>query len=215
MRLHQLLLAAIVAATASTGLIAQSFVLGFDSQTDGSAANLSAPSGVSFAVGTFSPDLDSEGDFIDGSDRWRVDVDADAVLVRNPSFYDRGAAPSSPNALDAVFDTVLVSFSSPQVVSGFSVRLDNDTFGFDGLAIEFYSVGSSSNTLLGSIPIDQAVPGFLATLAGPLAGVDFVVLPAGALYDDLSFTAVPEPSEWGFLAAGALGAVAWFRSRRS
>jgi len=203
---------AVFAAAAS--LQAQSFLIDFDSVSNGASANLAAPAGVSFGIGTFSPNLDSEGDVIPGSSRWKVDTSAGSPVVRTPSFYDRGAAPSSPNALDAVFDTVLLRFNASMALSSFSVTLDNDTFGTDGLAIEFYSVGATSNTLLASIPIDQAVPGLIASLSTPISGVDLVVLPSGAMYDNLAFTAVPEPSEWAVAAAGMLGVVAWVRRSR-
>jgi hypothetical protein len=215
MNLSRSLFAASAVFAAAASLQAQSFLIDFDSVSDGASANLAAPSGVSFGIGTFSPNLDSEGDVIPGTSRWQVDVSAGSPVVRNPSFYDRGAAPSAPNALDAVFETVLVRFGSTMSLSSFSVALDNDTFGTDGTAIEFYSVGATVNTLLASISIDQSIPGLIASLSTPISGVDLVVLPSGAMYDSLSFTAVPEPSEWAVAAAGMMGVVAWMRSRRA
>jgi hypothetical protein len=194
-------------------LSAQSFNFGFDSLADGADANLGAPAGVTFHVGTFSPVLDSEGDAIPGSDRWSVDAGSGAVVVRNPSFYDRGAAPSSPNALDSVFDTTLLMFGTSQILSAFSVTLDQDTFGENPVNIEFYSVGASANTLLGSIAVNQNTPGFIATLSGSLAGVDMIVLPSGALYDNFSYTAVPEPETYLFVSAGLLCGFGLLRRR--
>ncbi len=199
--------------TGASHLNAQSFNFGFDGLADGANADLGAPAGVTFRVGTFSPDLDSEGDAIPGSDRWTVDDSAGPVAVRNPSFYDRGAAPSNPNALDSVFDTSLMLFSSPQSLSAFSVTLDLDTFGDNPVSIEFYSIGASANTLLGSISVDQNTPGFLATFSGSLAGVDMIVLPSGALYDSFSYTAVPEPGTYAFVSAGLLCGFGLLRRR--
>lgn len=186
------------ALVAAASLHGQSFTFNFDSLADGAAANLAVPAGTSFEVGTFTPDLDIDGDAIPGSERWRIDLFAAPVVVRDPQFYDRGAAPSGPNALDAVFDPTLLVFSAPQSLLNFSVTLDNDSFGDSAAVIEFYSVGANSNTLLASIPIDQTTPGLIASLSVPVAGVDMVVLPAGAMYDNISYTAVPEPSTYAF-----------------
>ena len=215
MNFSRSLIAASAVFAAAASLQAQSFLIDFDSVSDGASANLAAPSGVSFGIGTFSPNLDSEGDVIPGTSRWQVDTSAGSPVVRNPSFYDRGAAPSAPNALDAVFETVLVRFGSSMALSNFSIALDNDSFGTDGVAIEFYSVGATANTLLASIAIDQSIPGLIASLSTPITGVDMVVLPSGALYDSLAFTVVPEPSEWAVAAAGMMGVIAWMRSRRA
>lgn len=206
-------LAVLALLAGASQLNAQSFTFGFDSLADGANADLGAPAGVTFRVGTFAPDLDSEGDAIPGSERWAVDASAGAVVVRNPSFYDRGAAPSAPNALDSVFDTTLMLFSTPQSLSAFSVTLDLDTFGDNPVSLDFYSIGPSANTLLGSIPVDQNTPGFLATLSGPLAGVDMIVLPSGALYDSFSFTAVPEPETYALVSAGLLCGFGLLRRR--
>jgi hypothetical protein len=194
-----------------TAAHAQSFNFGFDSIADGANADLGAPAGVTFRLGTFSPDLDSDGDTISGSDRWQVDTGD--VVVRPPSFYDRGAAPSSPNALDSINGTTLMLFSSSQTLGSFSVTLDGDTFGENPVYLEFYSVGTSANTLLGSITLDQTTPFFVGTLGTTLANVDMIVLPSGALYDNFSYTVVPEPSDYAIATAAMLGAYGYFRRR--
>ena len=70
---------------------AQSYSITFDSLNSGTPANLAAPIGVSFGEGTWSPDYDSDGDAIQGTERWRLFDGASPILVRNPTFYDRGS----------------------------------------------------------------------------------------------------------------------------
>jgi hypothetical protein len=117
------------------------------------------------------------------------------------------------NALDAVDQSVLFSFSTPQDISAFGVTLDNSTLGTPfGTAIEFYN---ALDSLLYSINVDQTSSGFSVNQSAlALTGVSKVVLPAGAFYDNLSMTtsAVPEPSR--FLLLGLGSCVAVFRRRR-
>jgi hypothetical protein len=207
------LAAALLLAAATTGAVAQSFSIGFDALSEAAPANGAAPSLVSFGVGTFSPNLDGEGDAIPGTERWRLLGSAGPVVVLDPQFYGRGVAPSAPRALDSVFDTTLMLFTSRQAVTSFSVTLDQGGFGFSDMFIELYQVGATTNTLLASIPVDQTIPGFVATLSAPVAGVDMVVLPAGSLYDNLNFTAVPEPADYALVGSGLLGAIALLRRK--
>ncbi len=187
---------------------AQSYVINFDSLRSGNEANLAAPSGVRFSEGTFSPNLDSNGDAILNSNRWRTADLAQSILVSNPADYGRGLAPSGALALDSVFQPTLLRFSSPQNLQTFSITLDRDPLGESVSTINFYSVGIDSNSLLGSISVNQTIPGFIGSLSSPLKGVDMIVLPSGALYDNISFSgsAVPEPAE---SALAALGLCSW------
>ena len=201
--------AAVLAAHAAN---AQNYFLNFDAGLPGSLANDQAPSGLSFHYGALLPNLDEYGDPIPGTDRWQIDTYAPGVTVENPDlFYGRGPAPSLSNALDSVFSPTLMLFTTPQELSVFSLTLDNDTLGTPGLFIEFYASGLTTDTLLASLAIDQLTPGFIANI-GAVSGVDKIVLPAGALYDNVSFTVVPEPATGALFGLGILGVI--FRKRR-
>ena len=196
------LVAGILFAAASQ---AQSISITFDTLSSGTPANLAAPTGVSFGEATWSPDVDGDGDVIAGTERWRLFEGSSPILVRNPLFYDRGSAPSGLVALDGVFQPTLIRFSSPQMLAQFSVTLDKDTYGDPSAAIEFYRVGAAGNTLLASIPANQASPGFTSALAAPVSGVDMVLLPSGALYDNIQYSSIPEPSSVALSLVGLAG----------
>lgn len=145
---------------------------------------------------------------------YRPDTTAPGLAFGDPSARGYGA-PIAGNALDAVDQAVLFSFSSPQDFTSFAVTLDNSTLGTPfGTNVEFYN---ALDALLYSIPVDQTVSGFSVNQALSLTGVSKVVLPAGAFYDNASFTvaatAVPEPSR--ALLLGLFGGVALFRRRRA
>jgi hypothetical protein len=212
---HPIPVATAAALLLATAASAQSYSISFDTLNSGTPANLAAPSGVSFNEGTWSPDYDTEGDAIAGTERWRLFDGANPILVRNPSFYDRGTAPSGVVALDGVFQPTLMRFSSPQMLAQFSVTLDNDTYGDPAATIQFYRVGMTGNTLLGSIPANQASAGFTAALAAPISGVDMVVLPAGALYDDIRYSSVPEPGSTALCILGISGLALFLRRSRA
>ena len=206
------LMAGLLLATASQ---AQSISITFDALNSGTPANQAAPTGVSFGEASWSPDLDTDGDVIAGTERWRLFDSSSPILVRNPAFYDRGSAPSGLVALDGVFQPTLVRFSSPQMLAQFSVTLDKDTYGDPGAMIEFYRVSSTGNTLLASIPANQTSPGFTAALAAPISGVDMVLLPSGALYDNIQYSSIPEPSSVALSLVGLAGFGALLFRRRA
>jgi len=145
---------------------------------------------------------------------FRPDLTAPAIAVGAPSARGYGSAILG-NALDAVDQAVLFSFSAPQDISAFAVTLDNSTLGTPfGTNVEFYS---SLDALLYSIPLDQTVSGFSVNqTALSIAGVSKVVLPSGAFYDNASLSvtasAVPEPSRT--LLLGLFGVASVLRRRR-
>lgn len=197
-------------AAVTTGHV-QAVGLDFDAQASGTDANLNAPVGLTIDYAAYLPLQDGFGDDIPGTEAWRVDGSAGPVLVQEPqSFYGRGAAPSPLNALDAVFQPVLLSFSTPFYMTSFSVTLDNDTFGGANESVLFYD---ASDSLLLSAPVDQTVAGFQLN-TGIIGNVSKVVLPSGGLYDNVS--AVPEPGVGMLLVGGLLvGGLRRFRRNRS
>src|SRR5262249_38270031 len=125
-------------------------------------------------------------------------------------------APSPVNALDALFQPVLVTFARPMNLepSGFSVALANGTFGINGflpgnedISLQFYD---SSNQLLGRIPVNQTAQGSIA-VGGSLNGVAFVLIPGGAFYDNVHISGTPVPAPAGL---GLLGGCLFAARRR-
>lgn len=140
-----------------------------------------------------------------------VDTTAGPVTASNPLLAGYGN-PISGDALYGLDSPIMFTFAQPLDISGFSAVLDDSTLGTPsafGTAIEFYN---SANALVGSIAIDQEVPLFNATGAGPYVGVSKIVFSSGALYDNVQFTGViPEPSS---MVLGALGAIGLLLRRR-
>lgn len=183
----------------------------FDSVPSGSAANLVSREGITFQPGAFLPALDTDGGAIAGSDAWRVDGLAGSITVDDPSSFGRGVAPSPLNALNALFQPVLVQFPAPEVIRSFSLTLDNDPFGDSRSSIGFYD---ASDRLLGEVTVDQTGIGSFIEATLDLSGVTKVVLPAGAFYDNLSISSIPEPSPVGLLVLGGISLAAVGRRRR-
>jgi len=193
---------------------ADAVVLTFDSVASGTAANdLVAGQGLRFDLAIYAPDVDEFGDEIPGTEQYRPDPEAvDAVRVGDPQFYGYGAAPSPVNALDALWQGVLITFDTPQDLTAFSVTLDDSTFGYLGTFDIVFQ--DASGTALFSLPTQQSVPLYVASLAGGLSGVSSIFLPSGAFYDDLEIAPVPEPGTLILLAAG-IASLAVTTRRRS
>ena len=160
---------------------------------------------------------DSLGAPIPGTQSWRPDSNAAAVLVENPDLYGRGLAPSPDNALNALWQPVLLSFHQPVDLTQFAVTLDNDPFGLNGTLPGFADVAiqflDAQGAVLASLPVDQTQPGFRAE-TGSVPGVDSILLPAGAFYDNLTLAPIPETGAWPLVAGlGVLGLALWQRQR--
>lgn len=179
------------------------------------ASSLAQPDGLGlgFFGAVFAPDENEFGEPIPGTERWRIDADAPAVVVDDPSRFGRGQAPSPTNALEALFQPVLLTFEVPFNLGagGFSTVLDNDPFGdngflpgFEGIAVHFFDADFG---LIERLPVDQTEPGF-EVLAGGYANVGSILLPAGAFYDNLRISGTPVPGAGAGALLGLAGAVA-------
>lgn len=189
-------------------------VINFSFTSDATAVITNAP-----LAGTLSVDyayletLDEQGDPL-LHPSFRPDISAGSIVIGNPSLAGYGA-PIAGNALNAVDSPVLLSFGSAQDIGSFGVTLDNSTFGTPfGTFVEFYD---ANDILIGSIGVDQTVAGYAVADLGTYANVSKILLPSGAFYDNLSFTAnsaaaVPEPGRATLLGLGL--AVAFLRRRR-
>jgi hypothetical protein len=207
--LNLLVLLPSVFLAASAPVAAVEVGFNFDAVASGSPANAVSKAGVTFEPAYYGPVFDFDGSAVPGTEAWRIDGSAPAVTVDDPSTFGRGAAPSPANALNALWQPVLVQFGAPQLIRQFSVTLDQDSFGTRGLGIGFYD---GADRLLGELPVDQTIPGFsVSAPALDLVGVTKVVLPAGAFYDNLTVSSVPEP---GGLTLGLLGGLCLLAIRR-
>lgn len=200
--------------------------LNFDALPAGTEANAALPSGYQVRTAVFDFSYDTFGYPIAGTQRWRPDPFGPQVFVDNPEIYGRGAAPSPSNAMEALFQPVLLTFEVTSELVHFAVTLDLDTFGDNGtlpgyedIAVQFLS---NDGVPIETIPVDQTTPGFSFEIVGPLAGIREILFPAGAFYDDLEIrlipddpagALIPEGSTWIGLI-GLLGAIGGSSVRR-
>jgi hypothetical protein len=204
--------ASFLAATASAQLTAS---FDFDALPSGATTSLFNTPQLSFHQAHFVPFTDAFGDPIAGSDHWEIDLVNDSlfpVTAENPLDYGSGPAPSGTNALQALWQPVLLRFDSVYNLQSFTFTLDNDPFGL------LTSVAFITNTgTVTEIALDQSIAAFQFS-ATDIDGITGIVLPSGAFYDNLvlnATAAVPEPSTYGAIA-GALALVGTlWRRRRS
>lgn len=146
-------------------------------------------------------------------------ADTGSPTASDPSVAGYGPAISG-NALDATGGPILFTFASALNLSNFGVSLDNSAFGnipqtggnpAFGTNILFYD---AADTLIGFIPVDETVSGFTVADGSTFNNISKVILPSGAFFDNMSFTAaaVPEPTS---AALACLGALALFKRRRA
>ena len=182
----------------------------YDSVPSGNPASLFDTFPLSTTYAILAPDVDGFGSDIPGTDRWRPDVTAPPVTVDDPTLFGSSTT-SSPNALNAKFQPVLLSFALSLSSLQFSLRLDGDTYGDPSADILFLDANGAT---LQSLPVDQTQPGALLSLTG-LSGVTGILLPGGAFYDNLSLDAVPEAGTWAAIvtASALTGWQSWRRRR--
>lgn len=168
--------------------------INFDTVAAGSQANLAAPAGIRFYQAHFVNDVDAFGDEILNTEKWQIDTastSAFPVTVDNPASFGYGAAPSGTNALNALWQPVLMRFDQAIHLSSFSAQLDNSTYGDLTPSAVYFLDGQK--TILGQISLDQTQPGTLALLNTPVNGVREVLFSSGAFYDNLQISTVPLP----------------------
>ncbi|MDB6079698.1 MAG: uncharacterized protein JWO82_3445 [Akkermansiaceae bacterium] len=165
--------------------------------------------------GAYWETLDDNGDPL-ATPGFRPDVTA-TVTAADPNVFGYGPAISG-KAIDGTNGPLLFNFTVAQTISNFGITLDNSTFGnipttggdpAFGTNILFYD---AADNLIGFIPVDQTVSGFTVNDASTFANVSKIVLPSGAYYDNMNFTAVPEPAA---LALAGLGTLLAFVRRRT
>ncbi|GEM_PF-6511006 len=128
-----------------------------------------------------------------------------------------GEGVGGTNALDASLVGVYVNldpFVFPMGADTFSFTPDSNPFG-DALAqVEFFG---RNGDLLGTLPFDQTLTTG-GVLSSPFSGVQRVLLPGGAFYDNITFagTAVPEPGTLAFVLTSAFcgGTLAYRRRQK-
>lgn len=183
---------------ANAGLLIQ-----FDGVASGASANSAALGGITFAYAQLMPAYDANGDEIPGSETWRVDANASDVLADDPTNRGFTTAPSSPNALDAVDQPVLMLFAALQSFGNFlldAITFDNATFGGAPNASVLFL--DANHAILGQLPLVQTGQGFTGT-AGAYTDVQAILLPSGAFYDNLNL--VPAPATLWLVLTGLAG----------
>ncbi|NQX02797.1 hypothetical protein HQ447_19225 [bacterium] len=189
----------------------------FDGATPATTSGSPLPAGVTLQ-NAYWETTDDNGDLLAVAG-FRADASSPTVVVGDPNAFGYGAAISG-NALDATAGPLMFTFASALNLSGFGVSLDSSSFGnvqqtgvnpAFGTNILFYD---AADTLIGFIGVDQTVAGFVVADSGSFGNVSKVILPSGAFYDNVSFTAaaVPEPAA---ALLGGIGMLALLKRRRA
>lgn len=218
MNVSRLLAASGAALALAASASAASFSTNFEPAGADTAVSLFANADLSFHNGFFGALQDEFGDDIPGSDQWQIDVASDTnypLQVISTLDMGYGAAPSGSYALNVVDQSVLIVFNQLVDITGFSVTLDNSTYGnLFASNIDFVN----GSTVLHTVGTDQTMPGLVVSIGETISGVRAIALPTAAYYDDLvinyTVSAIPEPSSFAALAGvGALGLAALRRRR--
>lgn len=201
----------VVAGFALGSAAANAATIDFDDLTSGADANTdatAAANGISFSGAELVQDVNADGDPL-GTFTWTAT--SDPVFAVNSAAAGWGTAPSASNALDARFNAVMISLSSPGSIF-FSATLDNSTLNGGNFTpgendILFLD---SSSSIIYRLFADQLAPGYVASAS--VNGVSRIVLASGALYDNVTVSSVPLPAGVWLLLSG-MGGLA-VRSRR-
>jgi hypothetical protein len=187
----------------------------FDDAQAGTPANeLYQPDGlgITFWPAIYDCDRDKDNYKIPGTERWRKDEFGPEILIDDPSSYERGNAPSPPNALDGVYRPIIIEFETPFDIAenGLAFVLDNDAYGFNGFDQEnnpdtALFVYNADFTLIDKKPIDQTQPGF-SLVVGDYERVKYFMLPLGGFYDNVYVSGEPIPEPSALLCLLTLGA---------
>jgi hypothetical protein len=213
----KLLLTALASSVLAIPLLHGTTIFDFDGITPVTTTGNTLPTGVTLQNAYYET-LDSNGDLL-AIPGFQNDVSSTVVLVSDPALSGYGIA-TTGKALDATNNPMLFTFSSALNISNFCVSLDNSSLGNIRQAggdpafntnILFYD---AVDTLIGYIGVDQMIAGFSVADTNTYNNVSKILLPSGAFYDNLGFTAqvVPEPSALGLVA---LSALALFKRRRA
>jgi hypothetical protein len=136
---------------------------------------------------------------IPGTLRWRIDPNAPAV----PIVTTEAGQPSAPSGLNMMGDRlspILISLNAPlNYFNAVTFTLDNDTFG--DTAIDALLLDANGATVA-SVATNQTQPGGTYTLTSTNKAAQYVLLPAGANYDNLAITASTAPEPGTLILAG-------------
>lgn len=209
------LLSTLAATAATAAFVHGATTFGFDNVNLALTAGTPLPTSVTIQ-NAYWETLDDDGNPL-AVPGFRADTGTPVASDPSLSFY--GSAISG-KALDGTNNPTMFTFGGAMNLSSFGVFLDNSDYGnyqqtggnpAFGTNILFYD---AADTLIGYIGLDQTVSGFTVADTGTYGNVSKLILPSGAFYDNLSFsaTAVPEPTT---ALLGGLGLFALFKRRRA
>lgn len=210
---------ALLGATAGVAHADETFTydFNFDSVAAGTLVSTLLPAGISVNPAVYDFARDSNGVMIPGSrEQWRIDPNGGDFPVPVVAGTDNDGNPSAPSPFNLMGDRlspILLSLG-PNLAyfNSVSFALDNDTFGDTGVPALFLDVTGAT---VASVATDQTVAGASYTLTAPNKTAQYLLLPAGASYDNLVLVAstAPEP---GTLALATLGlGILLMRRRRA
>jgi hypothetical protein len=179
----------------------QAALFTFDSNATVHAAQGTLDTDVAIGFGMLTDVFDEE--FNDIGDEWTFVSSPIDPITETPSNTGYGSSTTN-NALFGINEPILIIFADSFDIATFSIFLDESTMGnLFATPIEFYDANGS---LITSIDTFQNVPNYEATGTG-INGVKSIVLPSGAMYDNLTITgsAVPEPAAALLGGLGTLG----------